>query len=184
MNNQVEQIKGEMERLDVDNAKKALDKEISRDYECGFANALTLLKNYIHTLQEEPVSEDLEREIEQYMNHNYYVDEEGVICDRSHPRFDFCEDKFKEVARYFANWQEQKDKKILNDEGFIVLPGDEFEKMNRSLINLSEEKEQMMKNAIDSHVNLVWNCPCFAIDWSKIGLNVGDRVKLIIIKEE
>lgn len=53
-------------------------------------------------------NEDLEQEIEQYMNHNYYVDEEGVICDRNHPRLDFCEDKFKEVARHFANWQKQQ----------------------------------------------------------------------------
>ena len=84
-----------------------------------------------------------------------------------------------------ANWQEKKDKKILEDEGFVLMPSDEFEKMKRSLINLSEEKEQMMKNAIDSHVNLEWNHPSLAIDWSKIiGLNVGDRVKLIIIKED
>ncbi len=57
---------------------------------------------------EEPVSEDLDEEIEKYLDHNYYIDEEGIVCDRSHPRLEYCEDKFKKDARHFANWQKQK----------------------------------------------------------------------------
>ena len=88
--------------------KEKIKAEIERRIEIATGEQYLSLKSllsFIDSMQEEPVSEDLEQEIEQYMNHNYYVDEEGIICDRNHPKLDFCEDKFKEVARHFANWQ-------------------------------------------------------------------------------
>ena len=54
----------------------------------------------LDTMQEEPVSEDLEEEIEQYCLHHGYLDS-----------FKDCSYTFNEqvgdIARYFANWQKE-----------------------------------------------------------------------------
>lgn len=45
------------------------------------------------------------------------------------------------------------------------------------------QKEQMMKNAIDAHVNMEWNhLNLGGFAWSQTGLDLGDKCKLIIIK--
>lgn len=47
------------------------------------------------------------------------------------------------------------------------------------------QKEQMMAKAIDAHVNYAWSGLSFGgFDWSKTGLDLGDKCKLIIIKED
>ncbi len=46
------------------------------------------------------------------------------------------------------------------------------------------QKEQMMKNAINAHVNMEWNhLSLGGFAWSQTGLGFGDKCKLIIIKE-
>lgn len=46
------------------------------------------------------------------------------------------------------------------------------------------QKEQMMKDAIDAHVNMEWNhLSLGGFAWSQTGLDLGDKCKLIIIKE-
>lgn len=46
------------------------------------------------------------------------------------------------------------------------------------------QKAQMMKDAINAHVNMEWNHLSFGgFTWSQTGLNWGDKCKLIIIKE-
>ena len=47
------------------------------------------------------------------------------------------------------------------------------------------QKEQIMAKAIDAHVNYAWSSLCFGgFDWSKTGLNIGDKCKLITIKDD
>lgn len=91
-----------------------------------------------------------------------------------------------EVLVDMAKWQEEKDKEILKEEGLMIVPDEQFETMKRSLIKLSEEKEQMMKNAIDGRINakedditLCQSLPALIRDngWHK-----SDKVKVIIIK--
>lgn len=46
------------------------------------------------------------------------------------------------------------------------------------------QEEQMLKNAIDAHVNMEWNhLSLGGFTWSQTGLDLGDKCKLIIIKE-
>ena len=46
------------------------------------------------------------------------------------------------------------------------------------------QKEQMMKGAVDAHVNMEWNhLSLGGFAWSQTGLDLGDKCKLIIIKE-
>lgn len=46
------------------------------------------------------------------------------------------------------------------------------------------KEKQMMKNAIDAHVNMEWNhLSLGGFAWSQTGLDLGDKCKLIIIKE-
>ena len=42
-----------------------------------------------------------------------------------------------------------------------------------------------MAKAVDAHVNYAWSGLCFGgFDWSKTGLGIGDKCKLIIVKED
>ena len=184
----VQQIRAEIERLDVENARKGIYKEISRDCECGFANALTLLRNFIHSLPEESVSDDLEQEIQRHLKD---------CLDVKFPTTDIESIK-KDVeftARHFAKWQEEKDKRILQEEGLMIMPDEQFETMKRSLIKLSEEKENMMKEALEGIVHRFCSDEIAAIHYndpsgvpmscymSSKGLKPGDKVKIVIFKE-
>ena len=47
------------------------------------------------------------------------------------------------------------------------------------------KEKQMMSKAVDAHVNYAWSGLSFGgFDWSKTGLDIGDKCKLIIIKED
>ena len=99
-----EKIRAEIERR-IDLYKNV---EHISAHTCGYLDANETLLSFIDSMQEEPVHVDLEDEIEQYMDHNYYIDEDFVVCDRNHVDFKFHEDNFKEVARHFAEWQKQQ----------------------------------------------------------------------------
>ena len=94
---------------------------------------------FIDSMQEEPVSEDLEKEIEQY--------EESF-------RHKSTQMGYKETARHFAQWQ----------------------------------KEQMMSEAIDALVHTFDNgyvrVGTQLLDNNKYGLKVGEKFKVIIVKED
>ena len=83
------------------------------------------------TMDEEPVSEDLESEIQRY-----YVDWD------EHPQY-------VQTARHFAKWQ----------------------------------KKQMMAKAINVEASLTMSVTSICISLP-LGVNVGDKVKVIIIKED
>lgn len=135
-----------------------------------------------NSLTQEPVSEDL-----MDATNNYCVN-----ARKGYPRV------MDETDRYICNafkagakWQETKDKQILNEEGVVILPEEEFERMKRSLIKLSEREQQMMAKAIDGVVTFdyyegdkAYGCVahdsfCYE-DW---GLKDRDEVKILILKK-
>ena len=92
------------------------------------------------------------------------------------------------VARHFASWQKQ------NDKEQILILTDQIESCHAAMkckdelmeIKLHEQKEEMMKDAIDGYVDQVEYPDLTLIQLSENpkDLKDGDKVKLIIIKEE
>ena len=104
---QKEKIKAEIERLQkcYKNDIQALEKECYTNNVC--AKYLTLnaqtkidvcrqILSFINSLQAEPVSEDLEKEIDKYVN---------TPENQGNPEL---KEELSECALYFANWQKDK----------------------------------------------------------------------------
>ena len=110
----------------------------------------------IDTLAEEPISEGLEEEMNRYLEGNgMFVDaDNGKVKRYNGDSVDNRWD-YEDIARHFANWQ----------------------------------KEQMMKDTIEAKVVLWEGLKSFALaihdmDKALSLFNDGDKVKLLIIKED
>lgn len=122
--------------------------------ETGRMEVINALYRLLDSMQEEPVHVDLEEEIEQYMDHNYYIDEDFVVCDRNHVDFKFHEDNFKEVARHFAEWQKQQ---MLKDAKLAAVK--------------------------DATVAEYWDNWLILDPYLRGSLKDGEKVKIVILKE-
>lgn len=90
MNKQVEQIKAEIKRLK----------------ESGCASPIVIydtLLAFIDSMQEEPVSEDLEDELDRYLPSVFSKDMDG-----DNPRFTTWFKALRKTALHFADWQMQQ----------------------------------------------------------------------------
>ena len=112
---------------------------------------------------EEPVSEDLDAEVEHYIRIGGY---DGLDSEM----------EVKKIANHFANWQKEKD-----DEEKVLIYKHGFE----------DCKEQLMAKAVDATVHIdAGNYPYIPqielYDYDKdIPLaKEGDKYKVILIKEE
>lgn len=110
----------------------------------------------------EMVSEDLEKEIKRYINEEVTVTSENVVVSKHHEFRNFYVENLVDAARHFAEWQ----------------------------------KQRMMKDAVEAIVSQV---PCLneiifrnpaSVQWgylpsemNKLGVEKGDKVKIIIVKE-
>lgn len=91
-----EKIKAEIERLkDVD-----VTEFPNTNWVKGRNFALTRLEVFIDAMQEEPVSEDLETEIEFYMKNHLKWNSDALRAS--------IESWGIKIARHFANWQRQQ----------------------------------------------------------------------------
>lgn len=165
-------------RLDENNSKQS----IPQFY--GMMEEDARFLDFLESLQKEPVSEELEEAIDTYLA-TYFGDE------KEKQEWSFL----KKMAIYFAEWQEAKDQQVLNEEGVVVLPEETFERMKRSLFELAEKEQQMMAKAKsgtvqkDNQVILdngtyIDLDPSMQLKPSFVGLKEGDRIKVIIIKED
>lgn len=92
----------EIERLENKNCKN------SNDFNLGAATYLGMLKQFVNThevkyLQEEPASEDFEKEMDNYIPTVFSKD-----MDSGEPRFTTWFRALRKTARHFANWQKNK----------------------------------------------------------------------------
>lgn len=154
------------------------DKEKIRKFLEGMANAdccnhqvaktiEKIILPYIDSLQEEPVSEDLEAEI-----HN------KIMMLHTAP----CYDELADFARHFASWQKKIDNRYAN-LGLVEqirLQQKCYEK------GMADMKQQIMKDAIEGYVDMLEFPDKTWIELSAIpkDLKDGDKVKLTIIKED
>ena len=167
-----EKILNEIERL-INNHDSALDYEA----------ALEDVRNFIDSLQEEPVSEELEKAA---------VEAFKKIVDSD-------KNNFLEIFKAGANWQEEQFEKnrlkhcnsITNEQaeleqGFIDQHLDKYNRMPTFLdaieYGMNLQKEQMMKDAFDTELDEVYGVLTVHMPYHN-GV-IGEKVKLIIVKEE
>ena len=176
MTDKVQKIREEVERLrslhqikyqqlDADNSMSLV--------ECGKRNLCNELLSFIDSLQEEPVSEELDEAIEKSF---VYHDSRGD---------DFRSDKQIEIAyrqgfETGAKWQKEKDQKTI-----------ELAEDHAMLTGMNKMKEQMMKDATEVTVHIdAGNYPYIPqlelYDYDKdVPLaKEGDKYKVVLIKED
>ena len=116
--------------------------------------------------EEEPVNKDLEEEIKKMQRHYKTIEEyDGQYAPL------YASD-IEHIARHFAGWQKVKDQfqiDMAHDGGYME--GQDY------------AREQMMKDVVEIPLHQ-W-LPALLYDkMSEKGFKDGDKVKLIIIKEE
>lgn len=175
----IQAIRNEIERLKsieypCDNSQQAT----------GFFNALDRMTDFLSTLEsEKPVPNDLEEAAEKYKKQ---VIEETKCHHNALTYAEGYEDALLLIPDAFiagAKWQKEQDEKEQADLFTIV-----------ALDAAQRAKEQMMKEAIhyvvqddlDSH-GASYNIPFIRIGTTALkpkGIGVGDKVRIIIVKED
>ena len=126
---------------------------------------LTWVKAFIDSLPEEHASEDLEEEIDRFEDWLNNFNQSDYPTSYT----------VRDIARHFAEWQRKKDQETI-----------ELAEEHAMLDGMEKMREEMMKDAVDGIVGGHTENPAW-IDLSienKPNVNVGDKVKLIIIKED
>lgn len=146
------------------------------DYYHGTKESMEKLLQFIDSLQEEH-NEDLKEEF------NRFLDEEGV------PRMWHSDEQMEwgmDIARHFAEWQKKKDQETI-----------ELAEDHAMLAGMMKEREEMMKDAVEGEVHKGYVGNQIVVS-SKDGISnyvafdasyadafcVGDKVKIIIVKED
>lgn len=175
MTNKVQLIKEEIERK----LKDIVGAYESEDTEHGYKQCCKEILNFINSLPEESgcevnfttKSEDLEEEMIRWHKEHF-----GNKRDWEKTSGEYLTRKSQlDIAHHFAEWQKQQMKETLQTE---------YEKGRFDM------QQEMMKDAISCNVD--WY-DGFRLDYTqerqddillKLGADVGDKVKIIIIKEE
>lgn len=165
--------------------KKLIRAEIERKRASYFGNAttftiaqkmvLTELLSFIDSMQEEPVSEDLEEAADNYARKNpaYAVDKWGnwSACNREKPKFDFMAG---------AKWQKQQDQETI-----------ELAEDHAMFAGMEKMKEQMMAKAVNAQVKIdaggypyIPQIELYDYDKDVPLAKEGDKYKVVLIKED
>ena len=193
MNTIIEKIRAEVERrMNICNGIYERDKEKNWDmsnYYHGKAVSLGELLSFLDTLKEQPVDfpttdEEMKEFLathpkvevpERYKNPDWVF--EQPVCEELEEEIKrYYEDmdgdcRYAQTARHFAKWQKQHDAELI-----------EIAYNDGITIGMTKQKEQMMKEAVEVRVGFNAGLPMLKLrkkDWK-----VGDKVKLIIIKED
>ena len=151
----------------IPSASKVLYNDFTKDEAVvlGKYKALEDILKFLDSLPEEPASEDLEEEIKNYIQKEY---PDGMGFPN-----------VPKIARHFAEWQKQRD-----------FPAKDITDSTMYWCGYRDCKEEMMKDAISCNVG--WY-DGFILDYTqeqqddillKLGADVGDKVKIIIVKED
>lgn len=144
---------------------RLLDK-VCNNKECETTIAYNDILKFIDSLPEQPTSEDLDEEIKNYFS---------GWCMRG-SREQEC---FFKTARHFAEWQRKKDQETI-----------ELAEDHAMLAGMMKEREEMMKDAIEVEIfreikgNSEKEFQLRSVRFKKDGIKLGDKVKIIIVKED
>ena len=183
MSELVEKIKEEIERL----YKHYLD---AQEFDSGYNMALDDILHFIDSLPEETASEDLEEEVSQYIKENKCYETDDVETDI------IAQYLIEKAFKAGAEWQKEKHNKQF---GFLNLKDckDAYIEWKSTQDTPSAalawmracewQKQQMMKDACDTKITTDKGS-IFPIIKYQLPLTydckIGDKVKIIIIKEE
>lgn len=157
-------------RQEIEKEMLLLDR--TNTYDIGRLDELNHLLLFIDSIPEEPVSEDLEEEIENYIKDS--LDIKFPTTDKEQIKADI-----RYIARHFAEWQRQKDQETI-----------ELAEDHAMLAGMEKMREEMMKDAVDAAVHeglsnkYIKEQNKDAFDKALANFEVGDKVKIIIVKED
>ena len=183
-----EKIKGQA-NIDIFNLRMAQKQGVITEFGKGKLEALEGIVDFIDSMQEEPVSEELEEAAFDYA--------EACKCDGGEKLL--CVEHFKAGAK----WQKEKDKSVTKDLGDYInelskqFPEVSFAKLSRIAVRVAKWKErQLMANAVEGVLHHFEKCKVASVHYndptgvpmayftSPEGLSAGDKVKIIINKED
>ena len=128
-------------------------------------------------IPEEPVSDDLEEELDSYIKDNFTIDKEQLDrfgLDEKDYMYSMDKSDMLAMVRHFTELQHKKDVVIIEDLIATAFAN-----------GMADMKQQMMEKAVDTEVCHIFGnedkafFPMYGIDMEQ-----GDKVKVIIIKEE
>lgn len=176
MTEKIQKIKEEVERLKNHtlNIQKSKDGFVTSVGQ-GRVEAFNDILQFIDSLPEEHASEDLEKEIGKYTT-NHLLKKRNHSTGVYHLTQKDCDD----IARHFAEWQKKKDQETI-----------ELAEDHAMLAGMNKIKEEMMKDAVETIIVNDWqygkdpdHAVIPAIHQRIDGFNVGDKVRIIIVKTE
>ena len=149
-------------RAEVQNYIDAAHKAHANITEGNFAHLLS----FIDSLQEEPVSVDLEEACEQLAENA-----RKHKAETSSPFF--CQTDYKQGVIDGAKWQKEQDKKTI-----------ELAKDHAMLAGMNKMKEEMMSKAIDAQCFGFQGAALFSFRLPADKYLVGSEVKVVVINED
>ena len=162
MSEKIQKIRQEIERLKTKN-EIVLDKEYTQEnkwHKIGAYDTCFQLSNFIDSLPEEPASEDLEEEIDNYIKDNFFGSGSmGFFSNRTKQELNSID--VANIARHFAEWGRNhfEDKSEMVSEETTIVNDWQYGK----------DPDYAIIPAIHQRID---------------GFNVGDIVKIIIVKED
>ena len=153
----IEQIRAEVERRKLDGLEHGLT---------FVPTAMQSLLEFLDTLQEQPVCEGLEEEIESYISEN------GNIP------------YLASIARHFAQWQKEKDNEVADKALTMSIKLQEGWYAKGIADGEKSMKEQMMKNAVEGEVIDDGEVVVPALRTILSKMDDGDKVRIVIVKED
>ena len=165
-----EKIKEEIERIEqiLDDFNKTHNNTIDNGIVTAKKNICKHIKSFIDSLPEEPANEDLEEEIKNYIQKEY---PDGIGFPN-----------VPKIAHHFAEWQKKKDQETI-----------EIAEDHAMLAGMNKMKEEMMKDALncsiimhpnDRFANYSISAYVPPLHPASTYISNGDKVKIIIVKEE
>ena len=174
----------EVEKLKSQLLRGACSSQIAMETRCK-EEAYNEMLAILDTMQEEPVSEELEEAADNALSNVLNTHE--IVNVRS------CLDMF----RFGAKWQKAKDESTTEDLGEYInklskqFPEVSFAKLSRIAVRVSKwQKEQMIAKAVDGYVikDVEEGNGDFLLSADYLSKNMGlkdqQKVKVIVIKED
>ena len=151
--------------INPNDAMKKLDEKIALVKERGTWKGVDVDKFMDEVRGREPACEELEKELDEFLKDHVF----GKLINRN---------AGLALARHFAEWQSKQDKETI-----------ELAEDHAYLAGAVNEREKMMKEAVECRVDskIVGHGhmePGIEIDFFHGEFNVGDKVKVIIIKKD
>ena len=188
--------------------------EFYDEYQCNMPNRPMIPSLYaskiIDSLQGEPVSEELEAELDKYIKDNFTIDREQLNrfgIEEKDYMYSMDKSDMLKMLRYFTNNYKvpasndlEEAAKLCVSDSLCITNEEDWDDAAVDALNIFKtgakwQKEQMMASGVDGVVHHLEKCKVASVHYndptgvpmayftSPEGLSAGDKVKIIVIKE-